>query len=650
MKKKYEKLFTPMSIGNMKCKNRLVMPPMVTVSCTKDGMVTDAMVDYYAERAKGGTGMIIIEFAKCEMTLESWMSALTLRIDTHAHQCGYTALTEAIHKHGAKAVIQISPGCGSWIMKDARMPPGFTPIGPTEFTSPIGRPARPLTIEQIEFIVDEFGKSTLRAKEAGFDCVDIHGHASYLLSQFMTPYVNNRTDKYGDLWRLPVELLEASKKYAGADYPMMFRISANEYIEGGRDVEGTIDICQRMVDAGLDCISVSNGTYYTPASNCTIPYMTYPKATWEADCKEMRNAFKDIPLIVAGRLNNPDDAIRILEDGTSDFIAIGRGHIADPHLANKIADGKEDEIRQCLACNYCIGTLQAVGSRMECVVNSQCFKEKEREIVPAERSKRVVIVGGGPGGMEAARIASIRGHQVILFEADKELGGQLVEAGKPPHKEPLEELRQSFIAQLSRQIVDVRLNTEFTVDMLDYLKPDVVILAAGLTPWAPPIKGVDSDNVVHSKDVLLGKVETGEKVAVVGAELVGCETALLLADQGKTVTLMRRGPVLAAKVNMYAQGSMIGQLAMKGVTVHTEVVSYDDINSKGINISKKDEKIAVEADTIVLAAGGSPKNDLLESIQAKMGIAGKVISVGDCIEPRSAKEAISEGFKAGMDI
>lgn len=642
----YDKLMEPGNIGKLKLKNRYVVPPMVTCSATGDGMVTDAMVKYYEERAKGGFGLIIVEFAKSETTIEDWCIGLTLRIDTHKHSNSFAKLTDAIHNAGSKAALQISPGGGSWICPKEISPESFQPVGPSDFAFP-GQTCRPLETEEVEFIVRTFGTATVMAKMAGFDAVEIHGHSSYLLGQFMSRIANNRDDKYGDFWRLPVELLQAAKAAAGEDYPVFFRISGEEFFENGRKIDGTIEICKRMEDAGVDCIHVSDGTYYSLEANCVFPYMSLPRSTYVPECQKIREAVS-VPLIVAGRLDDPDDAAKVLDDGTADFIAVGRGSIGDPHIPNKVKEDRPEDIRPCLSCNYCIGTELSSGLRLPCVVNPTLFREEKNDLKKSQNPKKVLVVGGGPGGMEAAHVASLRGHQVVLVEKGEELGGQLIEAGKPPHKDTLEKLRQYYITQLKKSWVDVRLNTEFSLDTIKMLKPDAVIMATGLSPWVPPIPGIEGNGtgVVHAKDVLLG-AETGDKVAVIGGEQVGCETALLLADQGKSVTVMRRGAELATKVNMFAQGFTMIHLAGAGVNIFTDI-DYEEVNKEGVVIKTKDgESKTIEADTVVLAAGSRPNDELFDAVKEKVS---EVYYIGDCVEPRSAREAIMEGFNAGAEV
>lgn len=643
---KIDVLFRPKKIGNLEIKNRFVMAPMMTRSA-EGGMVTQAMANYYAERAKGGTGLIIVEFTKCESQIEPVISPHHLRIDNQEHQDAFNLLTDAIHSNGAKAALQITPGMGSWVLRKAALPEGYEPVGPTTFAS-AGQKAHPLATEEVEAIVQSFGAATARAKNAGFDAVEIHGHSSYLLGQFMSPFVNTRKDKYGDLWRLPVELLQAAKTEVGADYPIIFRISGDEFIEGGRNIQGTVEICKRMEEAGVECIHVSDGTYYTPESNLIFPYMTLPRATYEPECKEIRKAV-NIPLILAGRLSNPDDALRVVEEGTADFVAVGRGLIADSGLPNKIAERKTDEIRPCLSCNYCISTMIATGSRLQCAVNFEVFKEGELKIVRTEKPKKVVVIGGGPGGMEAARVAAMRGHSTTLYEKEERLGGYLTPASIPEHKKDIRPLIAWLSSEVKKAGVNVLLDREVSVEQIVDMRPDIVIIAVGATPQIPDISGVERPFVVSAIDVLLEKVEVGDVVVVAGGGLVGCDVAAFLADKGKKVTIveMLSGVAVDVEERDGSRGQVLKLLKERDVTCRTEM-KLEEIEEMGVNVSDKEGvRHTIQANTVVLSLGFEPRTELYEALKDKLQ---EVYAIGDCKEVGKIGDAIRGGAEAGWLI
>ena len=643
---KFDKLLEPVKIGSLEIKNRIVMPPMMTRSAD-DGMPSEPMINYYAERAAGGTGMIIVEFTKCDSKLEPVISPYHLRLDTPQHQKAFTALTEAVHRNGSKIALQISPGLGSWVMRKETCPKGYNPVGPTSFANP-DLEGRPLTTDEVEDLVQSFAEATVMARDAGFDAVEIHGHSSYLLGQFVSPYVNNRTDKYGDLWRLPVELLEASKAQAGDGYPILFRISGDEFIEGGRTIEGSVEICRRMEDAGIDCIHVSDGTYYRPDSNLIFPYMTLPRATYEPECKAIRAAVK-VPLILAGRLSDPIDALRIIEEGTSDIIAVGRGLIADSGLVNKLAQGREDTIRPCMSCNYCIGGMMSTGSGLRCAVNGRVFREAEFKAEQAEKLKKVVVVGGGPGGVETARVASRRGHRVTLFEKQNRLGGHLPSAASPEHKKDIMPFMNWQLSDLEQGGTKVVLGKEATIGSVMQEKPDAVVVATGSSLSVPDIPGVEGSNVVSAIDVLLERATIGDEVVIAGGGLIGCDVAMFLADKGKRVSIVEMLPDVALDMVEAdgSRGQVVKLLHQKGVTCRANL-KIEEITHDGlVAIDQDGSSQTVKGDTVVFALGLKPRTELYEGLKDKVS---ELYAIGDCVEVRKIGDAVREGFFTAYGI
>jgi 2,4-dienoyl-CoA reductase-like NADH-dependent reductase (Old Yellow Enzyme family)/thioredoxin reductase len=648
MEKKFKKLFEPGKIGNLELKNRTVMPAMVTSFATYEGEVTERHLNYYAERAKGGVGLIIVEFTKAEYTFEPWSPFQTLRIDSTKQISGFNDLVKAIHMNGAKAALQISLGLGSWVIPPEAYCPGFEAVGPTEFAFP-GAVARALTTEEVGAFALSSGAAALRARMAGFDAIEIHGHSSYILGQFMSPFVNKRTDKYGELWQLPVEILQMTKQIAGPDFPVIFRISGDEFLEGGRDLKGSIEICKRMEEAGVDAIDVSGGTYYMqPQSNVVFPYMTLPRGTYVDQAWEIKKAV-NVPIIVPGRLSDPVDAERVLSEGKADFIGIGRGLIADPELPNKVADGKLEEIRPCIYCNEgCIGALLILQT-LGCHVNPQVGKEREYKIEPAAKPKKVLVIGGGPGGMEAARVAALRGHEVILYEKLDRLGGHLIEASIPEHKKDIRSLVRWLSSQVKKAGVDVVLGKEVTSDLVSEISPDVAIVAVGATMLIPEIPGVNESVAVSALDVLTDKADVGNEVVVAGGGLVGCDVAAFLADKGKKVTIVEALPEIAQNVELFAgsRSTLLVMLGQKGIVSHTDS-NIEEITGEGVIVSDKEgAKRTINADTVVLAFGFKPETGLYERLKGKVP---ELYTIGDSLAPRKIGDAINEGFYRAISI
>lgn len=638
--KQFPKLFEPGRIGSLKLKNRLVMPPMATNFALKDGTVTDRQIDYYEERAKGGVGLVIVEIS-CVDSPVGKGTARQIAIDDDRFIPDLSKLAEAIKRHGARAAIQIHHAgrqtSAQWT--------GHQPVAPSPIPVPGGEQPRELTLSEIATLVTRFAEAAGRAKKAGFDGVEIHGAHGYLISQFLSPLSNRRRDAYGGdvekRARFLLEVIKAIRGRVGRGYPVWCRLSAMEIgVEGGITLEETQVVAQLAEKAGVDAIHVSAHAV-APARR---PPMAQPPCTFVPLAEGVKKVVS-VPVITVGRIP-PELGEGVLRDGKADFVSIGRALLADPHLLQKVAMGRMEDIRPCIYCLTCLDSLNWRKEGICCVVNPTLGREREYELKPAERHKKVVVVGGGPGGMEAARVAALRGHKVVLFDEGDELGGQLILASKPPFKDTIETFRQYLVRQVTESGVELRLRERFTLDLLDELKPDVVILATGIKSFIPQIPGIQSKKALQASEVLAGS-EIGERVAVIGGELVGCETALYLVEQGKKVTIMRRGPELATKVNQFVRVPLIGRLQFRGVSILTGV-EYEEITEAGVVIrTGTGERKVVEADTVVLAAGATPNTELLAALQGKVA---QVFSVGDCVEPRGIREAVEEGYRAGLQI
>ena len=646
--KELQKLWQPGRIGSMEVKNRLVMPPMGTGLATKEGIVTDRQIEYYSERARGGAGLVIVELACVDSPVGKAM-VRQIAIDDDDFLPGLTRLAEAIRQQGARAAIQIHH---AGRQTSARYT-GFQPVAPSPipltggelFPMTGGELPRELTSAEIATLVTRFAEAAERAMKAGFDGVEIHAAHCYLVCQFLSPLSNHRQDSYGgsieNRARFLLQIIEAIRSRVGRDYPVWCRLSAMEIgVEGGITLEETQTVAQLAEKAGVNAIHVSAHT--------VAPAHRPPTAQAPGSFVPFAEAVKkvvSIPVIAVGRIL-PELGEDILHQGKADFVSIGRPLLADSHLPQKAATGTLEDIRPCLYCLSCLDSLNWRKEGLCCIVNPALGREQEYRIRRAERAKVVVVVGGGPGGMEAARIAALRGHKVFLLDDGEELGGQLLLASKPPFKDTIETFRQYLVRQVTRLGIELRLRQRFTADLVAELRPDVVVLATGVVPFVPQIPGVHGKQVVHASVALSGG-STGDRVAVIGAELVGCETALYLAERGKKVTIMRRGPEPATKVNQFIRMPLISRLQAKGVSILTGV-EYEEITKDGVIIkSRAGERKIIEADTVVLAAGAKPNTELLAPLQSRVP---QVISVGDCVEPRGIREAVEEGCRAGLAV
>lgn len=636
----FEKLFQPGRIGKLDLKNRIIFPPMVTRYVSGEGGVSDQMLNYYGERSRGGCGLILIESSYPR----SGGYPGRIYVDNDEVISGLRRLVEVIHDGGARAGIQINPHRGRSDEVD--------PASASETIHPkTGIKARALSIADIKKLVDEFGEGARRAKEAGFDCIMIHGGSGYIVSEFLSPRTNKRLDEYGGdttkRARFALELVAAVREKTGPHYPIIFRLTADEKIEGGFGIKDAITVSKLLEEAGVDAIDIVSGvneTFYW-----VIPSMYLPQGCNTDLSQAVRKAVK-IPVLVAGNINDPYVAEEILREEKADFVDLGRPLIADPQFPNKTREGKIADICKCLRCCRCIESIlkQPVGP-MICTVNPAVGREKEFEsrLKSVSTKKKVVVIGGGPGGMEAAMMAGIRGHDVTLWEGESKLGGQLNIAAIPPYKDELNRLNEYLRIQLDKLKVKLMVGREMTKEMVLELSPDAVILATGSKPIIPNIKGMERKNVFVNRDVLSGAVDVGKKTIVVGGGFVGCETAEFLTEKGKNVTVIEILPELASEL-YYPYAQQISQrLNERGIKVFTGVKD-EEITDKGmVIIDENGKKVFLEADDIVICAGSVADKTLFESLKGKVP---EVFEVGDCTKARRIYEAISEGSDAGLRV
>ena len=635
------KLWEPFHIGRMELKNRVVMPPMVTRYASEDGFVTERTKDYYEARALGGVGLIIVEATYVHR--QGWAFQNQIGISDDKFIPKLKELTDVVHKHGAKIAVQLHHG-GREAKSTVN---GLQPIAPSPLPGAAGETPREMTVEEIAETVAYFADAAVRAEEAGFDGVELHAAHGYLIDQFLSPVSNKRKDEYGGdvrhRARFLLEIIADVKEAVGDDYPVWCRMDGKEYGVEGITLEDARQTARLVQDAGLAAIHVTSWGPATPV-NRTTP--TFTSAILEELDEGIKKAVS-IPVIAVGRIT-PDDAERLLREGKADLIAIGKALLADAEWANKVAAGRAEDINHCIICNNCRDDLrkpEIVGIR--CSVSATLGREKESQIAPAARARKVLVVGGGPAGMEAARVAALRGHQVTLWEKGSRLGGQLIPAAIPPHKDRIAPLYKYLEKQIQKLGVSVQTGKEATAAAVAEFKPDAMVVAVGVKPFVPDIPGLDKIKFVQAEDVLEGRAKVGSRMAIIGGELVGCETAEFLADRGKQVTVMRRGAEMAAGVGPTTRDFLLSRLLDKGATL-LRGVRYDSVDSSGINITTRDgEQRTIEADTVVLAAGSVPDTALCEALKGKVA---EVYCIGDCVEPRTIRDAISEGFYTGQKI
>lgn len=638
----YMKLFTPFKIGKMEVKNRIVMSPMGLNAGHPDGRIDDDEIHYFEERARGGVGLIIMG---CQfLTKELAQGSLEGYLDSNYVIPQLTNLCEAVQKYGTKISAQLSCGTGknafSNMLDD--VPVSASPI-PSMFNPDLL--CRALTVEEIQEIMKQFHFSAKLLKNAGFDAIEVHAHAGYLVDQFMSSVWNKRTDEYGGTpekrMRFAIEIVQSIRDAVGPDFPILFRIACKHHFEGGRTIEETIPMLKMLEEAGVDALDIDSGSYEN------IEYIFPPAylgdACMEDVCEPVRKAV-NIPIMNSGN-HTPETAVRLIESGNADFVMFGRPLIADPHIPKKLLNGKREEVRPCIRCNEdCIGRIINRLTKISCSVNPIAGFEGRFNENKAGKGKKVVVIGGGPGGMEAARSAALSGHEVILFEKDSSLGGQLKSAATPDFKSQLRELVEWYKHQLKILNVDVRLNTEVSCDLAELEMADAIIVATGATPIMPNIKGIENTVDIitaHTKPDTL----KGEKIIYCGGGLSACDSALETAMNGKRVAIVEMLDEVAINdhfINKAALIPMMEKYSIESYTGH----KVTEISSDGVKaITKEGKEVFIEGDTIVAAFGMKPNNALAEKIATKYHIKTRII--GDCQQVGKVGNAVREGFYAG---
>ncbi|MFH1624187.1 MAG: NAD(P)/FAD-dependent oxidoreductase [Pseudomonadota bacterium] len=638
----FTKLFSPGRIGTLELRNRIIFPPMVTRYISEEGGITERLIRYYAERVRGGAGLIVLEASYPRAS--GYPGRIYLNDDKFIP--GLRRLTEAIHREGAKIVCEVNVHRGRTDEHD--------PASASDVPHPItGVIPRPVSVADINKLEVDFGEGIRRVKEAEFDGVMIHGASGYLITEFLSPLTNRRTDEYGtDLKgraRFALELVAVAKKCAGPDYPIIFRLMADDKMEGGFGVEEAIALCKMLQEAGVDAIDVTAGC--TDTSEWIIPSMYLPPGC-NADLAQAIKREIKIPVCVAGKINDPYIAEEILREGKADFVDMGRALIADPYLPRKAMEGRISDFCKCVACQRCVETTIMEHIPMSCTVNPASGREMEFELKlkPTKKKKRVLIIGGGPGGMEAAIIAAERRHDVTLWEENDRLGGQLNLARIPPGKGDLSNTLDYLEMQLDKLNVIVELRKRATVAAVDEFAPDAVIVAVGSTEFTPDIPGIKGENVISCREVLSGEKETGDRVIVIGGGSIACETADYLTEKGKSLVLVfpEAAPMTIGIIHSSVRRGLMERLKKKEVKILAGVKQFDGITQEGIElIDKEGNKVFLKADNIVLAAGATPNKTLSQSLEGKVP---EFYEVGDCVEARRLLDAIHEGAEAALQI
>ncbi|OPJ62550.1 NAD(P)/FAD-dependent oxidoreductase [Clostridium oryzae] len=644
----YNNLFTPFKIGKMEVKNRLVFSPMGTNSSHIDGTIANDEIDYFEERAKGGVGLIIMgcQFLSKEIAQGSLEGILE---QTYVIP-QLTTVCEAVQRYGAKIIAQISCGTGRNAFPNmlGEPPMSASPI-PSTFNPAVN--CRPMSYEDIQDVMKKFANSAKIAKDAGFDGIEIHGHAGYLIDQFLSPIWNKREDEYGGTpekrTRFAREIVRSIRGAVGPDMPILFRISLDHRFEGGRTLEDSMPLIKLLEEEGVDAVDIDAGSYET------IDYIFPPAylgdACMDYVCEPARKTV-NIPILNSGN-HTPETAVKLIESGNADFVMFGRQLIADPEMPNKLMNGLREEVRPCIRCNEdCIGRIAGRLTKLSCSVNIQACDEARFAIKPAAKAKKVVIIGAGPAGLEAARVAALEGHNVTVFEKENVIGGQLAAAATPAFKSQLRRLVGWYELQLKKLGVDLQLGKEIHAEDKALMDCDNIIVATGAVPFNPPIKGIDSSNVINVIDAHKNKeLLKGENIVICGGGLSGCDSALELAtEEGKNVAIVEMMDSIAKDVMFINKAALIPALEKAGVKAYTSC-KVTSIDEQGVHVEKADgTSELIKADTVVTAFGMRKNNKLAEELKAKYHIKTRV--VGDCEKVGKVGTAIRMGFFAAMSL
>ena len=640
----FDQLFSPLSIKGKTIKNRFTVPAMVTDYCNDDGTATERYIAYHEEKAKGGWGLMITENYNVDPLGHGFKATAGLWNDDQIES--HSELPKRVHQYGATILAQIYH-CGRQTNSEAI---DGLPRSSSAIMCPFGDEIPvPFTTEEVKEMVSKFGDTALRAKKCGFDGVEIHGAHGYLITQFFSPYSNKRIDEYGgNFWnrtKFAREIIRDVRAKCGEDFIVGMRISADEFVEGGLTIEDNKAIARMMEAEGLDILHVSAGNYLSVDLNVASSHTSHG---WFTDWAKAIKEVVSIPVITVSRINDPFLAESILASGKADFVAMGRASLADPALPNKTQEGRFEDIRRCIGCNDgCIGTLFE-DKAIRCVLNPELGFEYLGGIQPAEVKKDVAVVGSGPAGLYAAIAAARSGHQVTVYEKDEHAGGQFYLAAIPPTKGEITDFIVWQLAQCKKLGIDIKYNTEATVDLFKSNNPDSIILATGSVPVFPPIPGLkENAKVTFAKDILDGKVKPGSKCVIIGGGQVGAETAHFLSQMLKNVTVVEMRDSIASDAPIAIQWHLTKALKNRDVTLLTgsSVVRIEE--DAVVVKDAHGVESAIPADTIVIAAGYRASNPLETTLVAENF---KVQVVGDAKQARNVLAATKEGYLAGKSV
>ena len=645
MKNQFPTLFSPCMIGNVEIKNRICKAPQTTGFSHMDGTVSSRLVRYYEDLAKGEVGMIIVEYAFVDRDC-SKSASNQLGICDDEYIVGLGWLADTIKNLGSVPCIQIEH-CGRQRFLGPPMKSASPNPWPLMYDR-YGKAAIPseLTINEIDQLIEDFGKAAWRAKTAGFQVVEIHGAHGYLITNFLSPFTNQRRDWYGgsreNRFRFLEQVFKRCKEYVGEDFPIIVRLSGTDYEPGGMTIEDTIYYAKRLEELGCAAIDVSGGDHHQMIHQVTPMQIPRGHNVWAAEAIEKE---VNIPVFATGSITQPAYAEEILASGKADFISMGRPLLADPYWAKKAMEGHPEDISPCIRCNEgCLDRGNHLGKSINCTMNPLLGFEDALALKPAEHKKKIAVVGGGPGGLKAADTAALKGHEVTLFEKRK-LGGYLHEASYPEFKADIRDAMNYLITQIHKRGITIVEKEAKAEDLSGF---DVVIIAAGASPVKLSVPGADRENVTMAVDVLCEAAEkpTG-KIVVVGGGLIGTETAVMFGQNpDNQVTIVEMLPQIMNGCSDSDHTVYSDMIREHKIQVHTSARVLE-IGDEGVLIEEKGKKLTVPADHVFLAVGMKPNRSLYDELKAE----GKeVYNVGDSLATGKIYDAIHAGYKAAWRI
>ncbi len=638
---KFSNLFSEVRVGSLTLKNRIIFPPISTNLASIKGEVTPEFVYHYARRAKGGAAIVTLE-NMCIQYPDARHGATQPRIDSDQFIPGLSRVAYEIHKYNSLAFMELThPG----LFSELEHSEGKIPVAPSDVDLRKDHlHPHVLTEDEINEIVEIFAQSALRAKKALFDGVEIEAAHALLVDQFLSPITNKRTDKFGgsleNRVRFARMIVERIKELCGQNFTVTARLGVIDFVDGGIDIAEGAKIAKAFEEIGYAAVHADVGF---GNKEYRLEPMQYKEAWRTNFAEELKKQGVSIPVVAVGMIRSPEVAESIIANGKADLVALGRTLIADPDWPLKAELGKEKEIKKCIGCSECIKARHDEGTAIRCGVNPSVGKLDWSEFLPqAATKKKVLVVGSGPAGLEAATTLKMRGHEVEVWEKSDRIGGALALAAVPPGKDKLRWLLDYYEYLLKKLDIKLVMNKEADAEEISAFNPDAVILAHGSKCLVPPIKGIDGGNVVTFRKVLRGDVKIeGKKVVVGGGGLVGCETALYLAERGNEVTILEMLPEIARDMETNSKSYLMRELKEKNVQYFTNTPVKEI--KKGVVIAGSRE---FPADYFVVAFGGISDHSLYDSIRGKY----ESYIVGDAVKTRKIIDAVREGFEVAKLI